>query len=75
MKNKIIETISKVTGLDKKLLDSNFSNQGLWDSFQLVEIIVALEEEFNIAYSQEDMIKFTSVENITSITGNYTQWI
>lgn len=68
VKTKIIEIISQITGVEKDYLLKNISGDKVWDSFQNVEIIFALESEFNITYTMEDMVNFTTIEKIIEIT-------
>jgi acyl carrier protein len=83
MEKKIIHTFKKlfVTGNhdvrrvagvlrvkeDTLRMDSNYENTKNWDSLGMVNIIVALEERFDINIELEDAEQFISVKNIISI--------
>lgn len=70
-KDKIVNIISQITQLEENFINENLSKSSLWDSFQNVEIILALESEFDITYSTEDMSNFTSAEKVIFITESY----
>jgi acyl carrier protein len=36
--------------------DSSPANLSTWDSFQQIQIILAIEEDFNISFSEEDIL-------------------
>jgi acyl carrier protein len=45
-------------------LDSSRKNTDQWDSLKHIEVIFALEDEFNIQFSEEEMGKLDSVSKI-----------
>lgn len=67
---KIIEVMSDV--LDNVTVSESTCRQSTpeWNSLKHMEIIFAIEEEFNIQYSVEEIIEVSSVLDIAnSITG------
>lgn len=53
----------------------NLLENGIIDSFDMANIVAALEENFNIEIDGEDILpeNFNSIINISKIIGNYLQ--
>ncbi len=68
-KDKIISVIAEVlqTNISNINEKSDYNNTNGWDSLATTNIIVALEEEFDIDIELDDAEKFISVENILKI--------
>lgn len=68
-KDKIISIIAEVlqTNISNINEKSDYNNTNGWDSLATTNIIVALEEEFDIDIELDDAEKFVSVENILKI--------
>lgn len=68
-KDKIISVIAEVlqTNISNINEKSDYNNTNGWDSLATTNIIVALEEEFDIDIELDDAEKFVSVENILKI--------
>lgn len=68
-KDKIISVIAEVlqTNISNINEKSDYNNTNGWDSLAATNIIVALEEEFDIDIEIDDAEKFISVENILKI--------
>ena len=68
-KEKILNTIAEALQINvKKINDkSDYNNTNGWDSLATTNIIVAIEEEFDIDIELDDAEKFISVENILNI--------
>lgn len=66
MKAKIKQLISDI--LDVPVADisdnANPDNTENWDSINHLNIITALEEEFDVFFTEEEMIELMSLENI-----------
>ena len=63
IKEQIIDIISTI--LDKKVSENcNRENEELWDSMAHLQIIVTIEEEFNIKIPVETIPHMNSVEDI-----------
>ena len=72
-KSRILECISTI--LEKKL--DNFDNCSQdflpsWDSLNHAQIIFAIEDEFEIEFSQEQMANITSAQDILNIVSHET---
>ena len=47
--------------------DLDVNSIGEWDSMNHLNLIIALEESFNVAFSTEEVIQMTSVKSIIEI--------
>lgn len=65
MENKIKEIISEQFNLDveKVNLDTNFQDDLNADSLDLVELIMAFEDEFNLEINDEDVANIKTVSD------------
>ena len=70
MKDKIIEIIGGVLGTP---IDADTSQETCdkWDSLQHLNIIVALEEVFDVSFEPEDIAKMKSVQEIEKFITDY----
>ena len=50
---RVIKSIKSTDLSDEVLLKTNYLEKGLFDSFQMVELITKLESEFNIKFPLE----------------------
>ena len=66
MKNKIVEVISKAAKLETAFLMENSSEQ-LWDSLTHFEIILLLEETFDVRLDPTDIAAMRSVDAIMEV--------
>jgi acyl carrier protein len=75
LKDKIIAVLQNVFELEQ--VDENTSQQNIekWDSLGHLNLIIALEEEFNISFEPEDIVKMTSVHMIINKVENYIKSI
>lgn len=73
MKDKILDIISSVSKLDKEYLNEKQNEQNLWESIVHVEIIIALEETFDISLTQKEIAEMKSVEDIIKIVKQKVQ--
>ncbi|MBQ3101500.1 acyl carrier protein [bacterium] len=67
MENKIIDIISSVSKLTNQELIEKKEVEKLWESITHVEIVVALEEEFDIMFEQDEIASMTTVSKIIEI--------
>jgi acyl carrier protein len=56
MEERIVKVLESVKPDVKGSLDKNFINDGVLDSLDIMRLIAALEEEFNIEVDPEDVI-------------------
>jgi len=68
MKEKILEIIGSVTNKSNQELEKDLANPNFCDSLQKVEIILSIEEEFNIFFDTEDLSEMISIESIIRLT-------
>lgn len=64
MENKIIEIISTITKINKAELVEKVDVEKLWESMVHVEIVIALEEEFDIVFTQDEIGNMTTILKI-----------
>jgi acyl carrier protein len=71
LKSKIILTLQKVFDLGE--IDENASQQNIekWDSLGHLNLVVALEEEFDVLFEPEDIAEMTSVQKIIDKIENH----
>lgn len=62
MQNKIYEIISIIAKKQVNELVENSHEKGLWDSFSHLELILALEDEFNIMFEAEEISEMLTPE-------------
>ncbi len=69
MKNKIIEFLTEVRPEFNFLDSSNFIEEGMLDSFDIVQLVVSLDDEFKISIDGLDILpeNFSSVNNIVKL--------
>ena len=69
----IEEIIGKVFNVDPEELDDSSSRSSIkgWDSMGHLNLILALEEEFQVSIAIADAIEIRSVENIKYVLRNY----
>ncbi len=67
--NKIIYIISEQLGIDKEKINNNslFLENFNADSLDILEIIMIIEEKFNIEISDEEAKKIISVQDILNL--------
>ena len=70
MEDKIIEIISSVSKIDKNELAEKKDVEKLWESITHVEVVVALEEEFDIMFEQDEIADMTTVSKIINLVNS-----
>ena len=70
MEDKIIEIISSVSKIDKNELAEKKDVEKLWESITHVEVVVALEEEFDIMFEQDEIAEMTTVSKIIDLVNS-----
>jgi acyl carrier protein len=70
VENKIKYIMSSVFGIHKNEIHDNVSPDTVesWDSLKHMDLIVSLEEEFEIEFSDEEIIKMMNYKSIREIT-------
>jgi acyl carrier protein len=66
MKNKIAEIMKSVFEIDDTIEQVHYSKDQIatWDSLNHMNLIVALEEEFNVRFSEEEINELLSLDLI-----------
>ena len=69
MEEKVLETMSKTFNIDISLLSEKTSKKDLgeWDSFSHLNLIVDIENEFNIRFSNEEMVTIIDFKSLLKI--------
>lgn len=64
VKNQVIKVIASVLQVAEDKVAQDLDSEMLWDSLKKIEIILTLEDEFNISFLQEEIAQCTSVSKI-----------
>ena len=67
---KILSILSHLLKVDLNL-DSNMDNTNGWDSLMHIQILSAIETEFNIDLKFEDTLKMLDINNIVETVYSY----
>ena len=67
MENRIIEILSLVTKLSVEELTKSRTVEKLWDSYVMLELVIALEDEFDISLEPDAIAQMTSVDNVIKL--------
>lgn len=67
MKEKVVEILAEVTNISAEELLKKADSKDLWESLTNVEIIIALEEEYEVCFEQEEIAEMNSVNKIVNI--------
>jgi acyl carrier protein len=64
MENKVQEIVATILGLDRSdiNIDSSSESVDTWDSLNHMNLIMAIEEEFEVTFEEEEIIEMTSVK-------------
>jgi acyl carrier protein len=70
MEEKVIEIIARILGVDVEdvEMDTAIGDLPGWDSLHHLQIIVELQNEFKIKYSQEDLVELEDVSDLIILT-------
>jgi len=69
MNQKIFEIISVVAKKSTTELQELADTQGLWDSLLHVELVVALETEFDIFFTPEEIADINTPSKVIEVVG------
>ena len=61
--------LASLLGVDESLIDENASNETIdgWDSLKQMNIVVAIEEEFDIQFDEEESILSDSYKSLIEL--------
>lgn len=70
MEQKVIEIIARILGVDVEdvELDTAIGDLPGWDSLHHLQIIVELQKEFEIQYTQEDLLELEDISDLIALT-------
>lgn len=73
MKDKIKNIICDILNIKKSALTENSGIETIkqWDSLKHMQIITAIEEEYKIQFSEEDLIKSNNLKKIINSIKKY----
>ncbi len=69
MKKKVEEIVMTILELDSIDDSINVSMTGIesWDSLKQINIVLALEDEFKLSFSDEEILRMTSLQEILHV--------
>ena len=67
MEEKVINIISSITKIKEDELKNSLDKENLWNSLNRVEIIIAIEDEFDISFSQEEISEMKTISQIYEV--------
>lgn len=71
IEERVIKILSQQLGIDNDIIHPEKTIQDLGgDSLDCVEIMIAMEQNFNIVFDEEGAEKPTTVQNIIDLVGN-----
>ena len=72
MEDEIKLIVVNILGVDANIFNVNMSieNTQAWDSLKQVNLIIALEEEFKISFSESEMLSMTNYKTILKTVTN-----
>ena len=72
MKNRILEMLSEIKPEQNFAESDNYVEDGILDSFDIIELITMLEDEFDISIDGMDILPefFSNVEQIEKLVKN-----
>lgn len=76
MKERILEIIAEQFNIDVNELneDMNFQDDLNADSIELVELVMTIEEEFEIEVSEEDLENLKTIGDVIDYVEDLDQW-
>lgn len=67
MRETIIGIIAEVLGVDQETVLHRFSDKDVWDSLLRVEVLFAIEDEFHIQFTEEELAAMTTPAKLCEI--------
>lgn len=67
MKDKVVNILSSVTNISIEELNKHSGETEMWDSFVMLEIVIALEDSFDIKFTQDEIAEMKTVDDICRI--------
>ena len=72
IETKLKKIISVIFLIDQNQINNQSSNENIkeWDSLKHLSLVLAIEEEFNIRFSNDETLQLTSFKKIAEILKN-----
>ena len=72
IETKLKKIISVIFLIDQNQINNQSSNENIkeWDSLKHLSLVLAIEEEFNIRFTNDETLQLTSFKNIVEILKN-----
>lgn len=69
IESKIINVMCSVFNIDKTKINKDMNNENTdgWDSLKHMNLIIALEEEFNLSFDDSEIVKINSLKKINEV--------
>ena len=69
IENKLKKIISVIFLINENKINDESSNENIkeWDSLKHLSLVLAIEEEFNIRFTNDETLQLTSFKNIVEI--------
>lgn len=67
MKDNVLKIISTVSKISVDDLKQNLDTPNLWNSFIMLEIVIALEDEFDISFSKDEIASMKTASVICKL--------
>ena len=67
MQEKILGIIENFLKLDHQTLLDNLENKEIWDSLIRVEILFAIEDEFDISFEEEELSQISTPASLCNL--------
>lgn len=67
MKDKILEIIARISKKSVNEIESELESKDQWDSFSHLELVLALEEEFNIMLEPEEIAEMSTPKLVIEV--------
>ncbi len=70
MNSKILDIISRISKKAICEIEDNLNTKELWDSFSHLELVLSLEEEFNIVLDPEEIAEMRTPQEVNDIVSH-----
>lgn len=67
MEERVLNIVSSFVGTSADELKNKIDTEGVWDSLQKVEIVIAIEDEFDISFTQEEIAELKTINQINEL--------
>ena len=64
---RILELVASVMKKDVEFLKTNLDTENLWNSLTRVEILLTIEEEFDIFFDDEDIKRIKTINQLIEV--------